>query len=136
MDIVEQHFAAENAHDVPGILATYTDDIVWDNVPDPSGPCQGKDAVAPQYIAIHAAIPDSHFESVLRFSSGGHVIDEAIVTGHVQGNFLGVEGGGAPVRFRFLHVFDVRDGLISREQGWWDTAGIIRQIEAHAAATS
>src|SRR3970040_914598 len=31
MEIVVRHFAAENAHDVAATLATYTDDIVWDD---------------------------------------------------------------------------------------------------------
>jgi hypothetical protein len=30
-----------------------------------------------------------------------------------------------------LHVFDIRDGLISREQAWFDTAGVIRQVVSH-----
>ena len=58
-------------------------------------------------------------------------MDESIATGHIRGSFVGVDGGGAPVRFRMLHVFDIRDGLISREQAWFDTAGVIRQVEAH-----
>jgi hypothetical protein len=29
-----------------------------------------------------------------------------------------------------LHVFDIRDGLISREQAWFDTAEVIRQVES------
>ena len=58
-------------------------------------------------------------------------MDEAIATGHVEGSFLGVDGGGAPVKFRMLHVFDLRDGLIAREQAWFDTAGVLRQIAAH-----
>lgn len=45
--------------------------------------------------------------------------------------FIGIEGGGAPVRFRMLHVFDICDGLISREQAWFDTAEVVRQLESH-----
>jgi predicted ester cyclase len=48
-----------------------------------------------------------------------------------RGTFIGIDGGGAPVRFRILHVFDIRGGLISREQAWFDTAGVIRQVESH-----
>ncbi len=131
MDIIERHFAAENAHDVAATLATYTDDVVWDDVGHPACPVQGKDATAGMYEGIMAAIPDLHIASMLRFGDGDHVIDEAIATGHVEGSFLGVEGGGAPVKFRMLHVFDLRDGLIAREQAWFDTAGVLRQIEAH-----
>jgi hypothetical protein len=42
MDIIQQHFAAESAHDVPATLATYTDDVVWDNVGSPACPVHGK----------------------------------------------------------------------------------------------
>jgi predicted ester cyclase len=77
------------------------------------------------------AIPDLRLESIGRFACGDHVVDESIATGHISGSFVGIDGGGAPVRFRMLHVFDIRDGLISREQAWFDTAGVIRQVEAH-----
>jgi steroid delta-isomerase-like uncharacterized protein len=134
MNVIDRHFAAENAHDVPATLETYTDDVVWDDVGHPACPVRGKEAASLMYEGIMEAIPDLHIESVLRFASGEHVVDEALARGHVQGTFLGVEGGGAPVSFRMLHVFDLRDGLIAREQAWFDTAGVIRQIESHSRA--
>jgi predicted ester cyclase len=91
----------------------------------------GKSAAAEMYGGIMDAIPDLHLESVGRFVCGDHVVDESIVTSHVRGSFLGIDGGGAPVRFRMLHVFDIRDGLISREQAWFDTALVARQLESH-----
>jgi steroid delta-isomerase-like uncharacterized protein len=131
MDVIDRHFAAENAHDVAATLATYTDDVIWDDVANPACPVQGKAATAGMYEGIMAALPDLQFESTSRFGDADHVVDEAIVTGHVHGSFLGVDGEGAPVRFRMLHVFDLRDGLISREQAWFDSADVLRQIEAH-----
>ncbi|HTU94354.1 MAG TPA: ester cyclase [Solirubrobacteraceae bacterium] len=131
MDIIDRHFAAENAHDVRATLETYTEDVVWDDVGNPACPVEGKAATSGMYEGIMAAIPDLHIASVMRFGDAEHVVDEAIATGHVEGAFLGVDGGGAPVRFRMLHVFDLRDGLICREQAWFDTAGVLRQIEAH-----
>jgi len=130
LDIIDRHFAAENSHDIPGILATYTEDVVWDDVGHPDCPVQGKPAAAEMYQGIAIAIPDLQLRSVRRFSAGELVVDEANATGHVVGPFLGVDGGGAPVEFRMLHVFQLRDGLISHEQAWFDTAGVIRQIEA------
>jgi len=134
MEIIDRHFAAENARDVPGTLATYQDDLVWDDVGNPACPVYGKDAAALIYEGIIDAIPDLRLESIGRFECGDHVVDESIVTGHIRGSFIGIDGGGAPVRFRMLHVFDIRDGLISREQAWFDTAGVIRQVEAHLNA--
>jgi steroid delta-isomerase-like uncharacterized protein len=129
--IVEQHFAAENAHDIPATLATYADDLVWDDVSNPDCPVQGKEAAAQNYAEILATIPDLEMVSTFRFASADHVIDEAVLSGHVRGTYLGIEADGAPVSFRILHVFDIRDGLIAREQAWFDTAGVARQLERY-----
>jgi steroid delta-isomerase-like uncharacterized protein len=136
MDIVDRHFAAENAHDVAATLATYTDDVVWDDVTHPRCPVQGKAAAGEIYTSILDAIPDIHLESVLRFRAADRVVDEAILTGHVEGEWAGVDGGGAPVSVRILHVFDIRDGLISRENTWFDSAAVLRQVEEFKARSS
>lgn len=39
--MVDQHFAAENAHDVAATLAAYTDHIFWEDVTHPLGPVHG-----------------------------------------------------------------------------------------------
>jgi steroid delta-isomerase-like uncharacterized protein len=136
MDIIERHFAAENDHDVEGTLATYVDDVLWDDVANPACPVQGKEATSLMYQGVLSSIPDIHLEPIVRFSCGDHVVDESLLTGHVEGWFLGVSGGGAAVRFRILHIFDLRDGLISREQVWFDSADVRRQIVAYNQAGS
>ncbi|HJQ77769.1 MAG TPA: nuclear transport factor 2 family protein [Acidimicrobiia bacterium] len=130
MDIIDRHFAAENAHDVAGTLATYTDDIVWDDVTHPDAPFHGKEEVGSVYSSIIDAIPDVNLESVKRFTGedGRFVVDESILTGHVEGTWSGMEGGGAPVRTRILHIFEVREGLISYENAWFDASDVQRQI--------
>jgi steroid delta-isomerase-like uncharacterized protein len=132
MDIIDRHFAAENAHDVAATLATYTDDIVWDDVTHPDAPFHGKEEVGAAYGGILEAIPDVHLESVKRFrgEDGRFVVDESILTGHVHGSWAGIEGGGAPVRIRILHVFELRDGLISYENAWFNAADVLAQVEA------
>ena len=65
---------------------------------------------------------------MLRFRSADRVVDEALLTGHVAGAWAGVDGGGAPVSVRILHVFDIRDGLIERENTWFDSADVFRQV--------
>lgn len=132
MDIIDRHFAAENAHDVEATLATYTEDIVWDDVTHPEAPFHGKEEVGSVYSSIIDAIPDVVLTSVKRFSGEGgrYVVDESILSGHVLGEWAGVHGGGAPVEIRVLHVFEVRDGLISYENAWFDASNVQRQIEA------
>jgi predicted ester cyclase len=50
------------------------------------------------------------------------------VTGTVTGTFLGLPGNGRRIIFRILHVFELRDGLISRENVWLDGAAIQQQL--------
>ena len=132
MDIIDRHFAAENAHDVQATLDTYTDDIVWDDVTHPDAPFHGKEEVGSVYSAIIDAIPDVVLTSVKRFTGadGRYVVDESILTGHVEGQWSGMDGGGAPVRVRILHIFELRDGLISYENAWFDASAVQRQIAA------
>ena len=132
IDIIDRHFAAENAHDVEGTLATYTDDIMWDDITHPDSPFHGKEEVGNVYSGIIDAIPDVQLRSVKRFTGedGRYVVDESIITGHVEGAWAGIEGGGAPVEVRILHIFEIRDGLICFENAWFDAAEVRRQIEA------
>lgn len=132
MDIIDRHFAAENAHDVEATLATYTDDIVWDDVTHPDAPFHGKAEVSSVYSSILDAIPDVALRSVKRFvaDDGRRVVDESILTGHVEGEWSGMSGGGAPVTVRILHIFELRDGLISYENAWFDAGAVQRQILA------
>ena len=133
--IVEQHFAAENAHDIPATLATYAEDLIWDDVSNPECPIHGKEAAARNYAEILATIPDLEMVSTLRFASGEHVIDES-APGARAGHVPRLQADGAPISFRILHVFDIRDGLIAREQAWFDTVGVIRQIEQYLGRSS
>jgi steroid delta-isomerase-like uncharacterized protein len=131
MDIIDRHFAAENAHDVAGTLTTYTDDIVWDDVTHPDSPFAGKAQVGEVYSGIIDAIPDVTLKTVRRFSGedGRFVVDESILSGHVEGVWSGMAGEGAPVQVRILHIFEVRDGLICYENAWFNAAEVQRQIE-------
>jgi predicted ester cyclase len=41
---------------------------------------------------------------------------------------LGLPGHGRRISFRILHVFEFRDGLLSRENLWLDSAAIVSQL--------
>jgi hypothetical protein len=41
-----------------------------------------------------------------------------------------MNGGGAPVEVRILHIFGLRDGLICYENAWFDAAEVQRLIRA------
>jgi predicted ester cyclase len=53
---------------------------------------------------------------------------EQLMTGTVTGSLLGLPGNGRRISFRMLHIFEFRDGLISRENVWLDSAAITDQL--------
>jgi predicted ester cyclase len=54
----------------------------------------------------------------------------------VPGEFLGVAGNDRRITFRMLHVWEFRDGLMSRENVWLDGGSIVAQLTSPDLATS
>ncbi|HWB67296.1 MAG TPA: ester cyclase [Mycobacteriales bacterium] len=50
--------------------------------------------------------------------------------GDVVGEFMGLPGNGKRVEFRVLHVYEFKDGTITRENVWMDGAAISAQLMA------
>jgi hypothetical protein len=48
----------------------------------------------------------------------------------VYNRFVGIPDNGRRISFRFLHVWEFKDGLISRENVWLDGASIVQQMTA------
>jgi steroid delta-isomerase-like uncharacterized protein len=128
--LVERHLKAEGAGDVDGAVAVYTDDIEHDGVGFPGSPRSGKEAAREFYRFLTANFRTEGEEPLNRFFDGDTMIIEQNMTGTVIGEMLGIPGNGRRVTFRILHVFTFRDGLISREQVWIDSAAIVAQLTA------
>jgi predicted ester cyclase len=62
--------------------------------------------------------------------AGDAMVLEQTMTGTAGGEFPGLPGNNRRITFRILHVFDFRDGLISREQVWLDTGAIVAQLSS------
>ena len=56
------------------------------------------------------------------------MILEQLMTGTVIGSLPGLPGNGRRINFRILHVFEFRNGLISRENVPLDSAAIVNQL--------
>jgi predicted ester cyclase len=70
------------------------------------------------------------FETVHRYHGVDFVVDESVVHATAIGSPFGIPGKGRGLSFRLLHIFDVRDGLIRRENAWLDMASIMAQLTA------
>jgi steroid delta-isomerase-like uncharacterized protein len=127
--LVNEHFGYEATDDVDGVLATLADDVTHLVVGAPSGELRGKDAVRPFYEQLFADLKGTGVEPVARWYGEGFVVDEVLWSGHIaDARWFGLPGKAGDVTFRLLHVFEVRDGLITREEVWSDIPAIAQQV--------
>jgi steroid delta-isomerase-like uncharacterized protein len=115
--VVEAHFHSEASNEVDKALELYTDDVVWE-APARKLMFKGKRAVADNYRKMFAAIRDVEFRNVQRFATEDRVVDDSIVTFTLTGpGFLPLPVG-QKVEMRLVHIFEMRDGRISKEVGY------------------
>ncbi len=126
--LVERHLKAEGAGDVDGAIAVYTDDIEHDVVGWPEGPLHGKEAARGFYQELTASFRTEEERPSHRYCTDDAMTLDQVVTGTVVGSMLGLPGNGRQITFRMLHVFEFRDGLISRENVWLDGGAIQHQL--------
>ena len=111
---VEAHFHSEAVNEVDEALKLYTDDIIWE-APARNLVFQGKEDVGNNYRKIFASIRDVEFRNLQRFATEGRVVDDSILTFVItQEGFLPLPVG-QEVEMRLAHIFEMRDGKISKE---------------------
>jgi len=93
------------------------------------GPVEGSDrSIGARQVAEVVEIVNQELAFPVRLALSVQVLDPW--TGTVPGAFLGVPGNGRRISFRLLHIFEFRDGLISRENAWLDGGSIVQQLTA------
>ncbi len=127
-DLVTRHLRAEEQGDVEAAVAVYTDDVEHDVVGFPNSPAYGKDGARAFYTELTANFRAESETVVHRFVTDDAMILEQVMTGTVVGSMLGLPGHGRRISFRILHIFEFRDGLISRENIWLDTAAVVAAL--------
>ncbi len=128
--LIEAHIAAEMAGDTAGCVAMYTDDVEHDVVGAPHGPLRGRDAAKGFYEQLVRDITTEAMTPTRRYYGDDFCVLEHLLTGTVPGSFLGLPGNGRRISFRLLHVWEFRDGRISRENVWLDSGSIVHQLTA------
>ena len=134
--LIEQHIAAEMAGDPNRCVAMYTDDVVHDVVGFPSGPLSGPHAAKGFYEQLVKDIKTEDMTPTRRYYGDDFCVMEHDWTGTVPGSFLGVPGHGKRITFRLLHIWEFRDGRMTRENVWLDSGAIIAQLTADEAVTT
>jgi len=134
--LIEQHIAAETAGDTAAAVAMYTEDIEHDVVGFPTGPVHGKQAAQGFYEFLVKNVETETMVPTHKYYGEDFCVIEHAATVTVPGEFLGVAGNDRRITFRMLHVWEFRDGLISRENVWLDGGSIVAQLTSPDLATS
>jgi steroid delta-isomerase-like uncharacterized protein len=126
--LVDSHMTAENHGDIDEAVAVYTEDVEHDVVGFPNGPSRGTDAARNFYAYLTANFRSESWNVLRQYFADDAMVLEQLMTGTVVGSLLGLPGNGRSISFRMMHVFEFRDGLISRENIWLDTVAVTDQL--------
>jgi steroid delta-isomerase-like uncharacterized protein len=127
--VAEEHLDAEQHRDLDRLLATLTDDCVYeDSLLDE--PVRGKDAVRRYYLDLWRAFPDFEFEVTNRVADESSVIYEMVFRGHQRGDFRGLVATGRVGELKAVVVFPMRDGKATGERVYIDGLEFMTQVGA------
>ena len=128
--LVDEHFRFEATDDVDGVMSTLAEGAVHEVMPSPFGALTDPAEQRAYYELLFRSIQGERVEPLHRYYGDGVLVDESLWHGRIEDGepFLCAGRSGA-VSFRLLHLFELADGRIAREQVWCDLAAIQRQLE-------
>ena len=133
--IVNAHFGYEAADDIEGVMASLADKVEHEIVPSPVGAQHDAGGIRAYYQRLFQAVNGESVAPIRRLYGEDFIIDETMWTGEiVDGSIFLCDGRSGKVSFRLLHLFELKDGKITREQAWLDLAAIQQQLGMRAAA--
>lgn len=126
--VVEEHVRQENQHNLDGIMATFGEDIWYDDEPWDEHH-EGRDGVRAYYRGLLRALPDLQIDVQQRHVTDEHVILEVVISGTHAGPWRGLPGTGRHVEFPLcaVYTFD-EDQNLAGERIYYDRATVLRQL--------
>ena len=113
---VEAHFGGEATGRVDAAIDLYTDDVVWE-APARNLVLKGKKAVADNYREMFSGFKNLKFRTLDRFATEDRVVDDSVISFDLtKGGFFSLPVG-SKCEMRLTHIFEMRDGKISKEIG-------------------
>ncbi len=118
---------AYNRHDPDAAAALYDENVT--NVQLPYGkPVQGREAMRDTYVKVFQAFPDIHVEVENLLEDGPWVAVEWQFHGTMRGEFAGHPPNNSEFKMRGCEVFQVVDGKIHVQRGYWDKETMFSQL--------
>lgn len=103
-ELWKRHSIAEENRDLPGLIATLTEDCVYE-MPGWKQRWEGHEGAAQFYNGLLTAFPDIHFALTEIVIGPQGVCEEAVVTATHERDWLGVEATGQHLQFSVVIFF-------------------------------
>jgi steroid delta-isomerase-like uncharacterized protein len=126
--VIEEHIAAECAHDVPRALRTFATPHYY--VFPLAMDAPGADSVAALLQTVFAAFPDFAFVPERRYHAVSAVIVEGRIVGSHRGSWLGHEPTGKRIDVPTCCLYHFDDDRLTSETVYFDHATLLQQIDA------
>lgn len=128
------HSRAEDARDIPGLIATLTESCVYELVPTGQR-WEGHDGAREFYLTFLGAFPDVHFEVYDIVIGPQGVTEFAHMTGTHRGPWAGLEPTGRSVNIRIIIYFPWNRAAqkFDGEVVYFDMAEMMRQLGQNVA---
>jgi steroid delta-isomerase-like uncharacterized protein len=122
---------AYNNHNPDEAAALYDENAT--NLQMPYGkPVQGREAMRSTYVKIFQSFPDIHVQVENLVENGQWVVVEWRFGGGMQGEFAGHSPNNSQFDMRGCEIFEIVDGKIRTQRGYWDKATMFGQLNINA----
>lgn len=129
-DLVGRHLTAENAHDLPGTLATLHPECRFEDLATGQS-WSGHEGAAAHYrqwwTTFDVKVQRGPGQQAV-WSAEGFFMAESTWHGKHVGPFLGIPASGRTIAQPFVVVLNFKDGLMLGERFHYDLASLLRQI--------
>ena len=123
-----RHAVAENARQLEDLVATLTEDCVYEIVPWKIF-YRGKNEARRFYRDLWTALPDVKLTLLRQVIDEHCLVEESVVYGTHLGEWLGIPPSGHRVEFPLVIFFPVGDaGLFTGEKLYFDGTDLRRQL--------
>ena len=113
LELVTRMYEALNAQDLDAHNEFWHEDMIWHGPPG-FGDVHGLEAFKYDVLQpFYKAFPDYHVKDDIQVANEDWVSATGFLTGHHQGECMGIPPTGKPVRMRYSDFWLVNDGMLS-----------------------
>lgn len=123
----QKHVLAENRRDIPGLLATLTDDPLYE-IMATGLQYKGKEGVASFYQGLFDGMPDANFNLKTVTIGEEMVVEESVFVGTHTGPLFNIPPSGHFVTFPLIIMFPFTGEKFSGERMYFDMNTLLKQM--------